>query len=557
MSPQGAWSPSGSGIGFGNDSGSADSETRSGISGVAGNTAARTGDAQTGLKPIFDADKVQKEVDAQAQITQTFGQQASSLVGEIAKEKIREANSLLEQAKQARADGQDELAQQFYGEAEQLNSDWGENGKLRIGLHTVIGGLTGGAAGAAGSLTGSLTAVEASKLLKENDITPENNPVLYNSLVALASTGAGAVVGGASGTGSAFNEVTNNYLTPKQEYAKDAEKTACKGKLGCLAAVELKYALISGQQETGRLIGIGGGIGLQSYKQAEAVVDMVANLPGTLKALKALVADPDFRSKVGESVVRDYQQRIDTLTRAYNDGGWDGSVTAGVEAGRLAVDVVGAATAVVGAGKVAATVAKTGTNVATQAITKTAVAIESATGGLSGFNQLLKNGGLFTSDGRPLMDFRSLTNAQKGIVGDMMGTQKVQQLLPGAQEIGRIPGIGQSGIDGLYKVNKPGVDYVVIEFKFGSSKQGMTLDGLQGSDGWLTGVNTNYNRILESVSGDRKVAGDIRSAMDAGRVEKWLVNTDQFGRVTVGVMGKDGKLIPNPVAASKIIGGAR
>ncbi|OQS25661.1 hypothetical protein B0T40_25025, partial [Chromobacterium haemolyticum] len=38
MSPQGAWSPSGSGIGFGNDSGSADSETRSGISGVAGNT---------------------------------------------------------------------------------------------------------------------------------------------------------------------------------------------------------------------------------------------------------------------------------------------------------------------------------------------------------------------------------------------------------------------------------------------------------------------------------------------------------------------------------------
>ena len=44
MNLQGMWSPSGSGIGFGNDSGSASSDTRSGISGIAGNSAARTGD---------------------------------------------------------------------------------------------------------------------------------------------------------------------------------------------------------------------------------------------------------------------------------------------------------------------------------------------------------------------------------------------------------------------------------------------------------------------------------------------------------------------------------
>ena len=128
----------------------------------------------------------------------------------------------------------------------------------------------------------------------------------------------------------------------------------------------------------------------------------------------------------------------------------------------------------------------------------------------------------------------------------------MQPLIPGAQEIGRSPGIGQSGIDGLYKVNKPGVDYVVIEYKFGASKQGMTLDGLQGSDSWLSGANTNYNRILESVGESNSLK--VRDALKDGRVEKWLVHTDPFGRVTVGVMGKDGKLIPNPEAASKLLG---
>ncbi|WP_145985807.1 hemagglutinin repeat-containing protein [Aquitalea magnusonii] len=218
MNLQGMWSPSGSGIGFGNDSGSAGSDTRSGISGIsgiagiAGNSAARTGDPQSGIQRIFDADKVQQDIDAQTLITQTFGQQASSAVGKYAETQIKQANALIEQAKQAHADGQEQQAQQLFAQAEQINQDWGEQGKLRIGLHTVIGGLTGGAAGAAGSLTGSLSAVEASRLLKENGITQENNPALYNTLVTLASSAAGGVVGGSAGAGAAFNEVTNNDL---------------------------------------------------------------------------------------------------------------------------------------------------------------------------------------------------------------------------------------------------------------------------------------------------------------------------------------------------------
>ncbi|XAQ44640.1 hemagglutinin repeat-containing protein [Ralstonia solanacearum] len=71
-------SPTGAGVG--QDSGSASSTTTSGISGIAGNTAVRTGDAETGIAKIFDADKVQKDINAQMQITLAFSQQAGQAV---------------------------------------------------------------------------------------------------------------------------------------------------------------------------------------------------------------------------------------------------------------------------------------------------------------------------------------------------------------------------------------------------------------------------------------------------------------------------------------------
>ena len=84
----------------------ANSTTTAGISGIAGNTAVRSTDAQSGIKPIFDAAKVQREVDAQTEITQYFGQQASKAVGDYAQgqrkvlqEQLR--NAITETEKQA------------------------------------------------------------------------------------------------------------------------------------------------------------------------------------------------------------------------------------------------------------------------------------------------------------------------------------------------------------------------------------------------------------------------------------------------------------------------
>ncbi len=86
--------PGGSSAGVGQDSGKAESMTLAAISGIAGNTQARTGDKETGIGRIFDAEKVQKEITAQGVITQSFGQQASQAVGDYVqaqKQTLREA----------------------------------------------------------------------------------------------------------------------------------------------------------------------------------------------------------------------------------------------------------------------------------------------------------------------------------------------------------------------------------------------------------------------------------------------------------------------------------
>ncbi|MFC7369822.1 hemagglutinin repeat-containing protein, partial [Vreelandella zhaodongensis] len=89
-----------SGIGTGRDDGDASSTTQSAISGLAGNQDARTGDADTGIAPIFDAESVRKDVEAQTTITQEFGSRASKLVGDTAQAKLEEAQLKRLQAQQ-------------------------------------------------------------------------------------------------------------------------------------------------------------------------------------------------------------------------------------------------------------------------------------------------------------------------------------------------------------------------------------------------------------------------------------------------------------------------
>jgi filamentous hemagglutinin len=84
VNPAGKLTPAGSSIGLGNDSDRDASTTQAAISAIAGNRDARTGDKETGIAQIFDAGTVQKDIDAQVQITQIFSAQAPRLVASYA-----------------------------------------------------------------------------------------------------------------------------------------------------------------------------------------------------------------------------------------------------------------------------------------------------------------------------------------------------------------------------------------------------------------------------------------------------------------------------------------
>ena len=81
--------PDGTSAGFGKG-GQGDSATRAAISGIAGDKSACTGDPQCGSEPIFDTDKLLKEVQAQVAIPQAFGHEGSKTVADYAARKLAE-----------------------------------------------------------------------------------------------------------------------------------------------------------------------------------------------------------------------------------------------------------------------------------------------------------------------------------------------------------------------------------------------------------------------------------------------------------------------------------
>jgi len=214
------YSPGG-GAGIGSAEGNASSTSSSGISGIAGNTAVRTGDAETGIQKIFDAERVRKEIDAQMAITAAFGQQATKAVGDYAQTKLNEAAALRDQANN---EPNEERKNALKAQATELEDNWGNSGILRLALHTVIGGLTGGSGGAAGAAAGTLTAPLVAQALADAGISGP----LAQTLTAIASTAVGAAAGGTAGGAAAGNEVVNNYLNhaeaTKREMLNDKKR---------------------------------------------------------------------------------------------------------------------------------------------------------------------------------------------------------------------------------------------------------------------------------------------------------------------------------------------
>ncbi len=205
-SPQLQTTPSHS-VGFGQTDGQASSTTVAAISGLAGNSAARTGDAATGIAPIFNKDEVRQEVNAQIGITQEAGKRMPKL---IADEMGQKSKALETQAK-TEADPDKQAA--LLAEA----ARYAEGGLYRIAVHTALGALGGGADGALGAAASSAAAPTLGDLQSQLQTALQGAGMSAEASqqVASLSTGAlaatlGGATGGAAGAATAFNADMNN-----------------------------------------------------------------------------------------------------------------------------------------------------------------------------------------------------------------------------------------------------------------------------------------------------------------------------------------------------------
>jgi filamentous hemagglutinin len=142
---QAAKTTPGGAAGAGHVSVSETSTTSSGISGIAGDTTARTGEASStaALVKDWNAQALLKDAQAQAQITLTFNQLAPSAAATYASNQVEKLN------KQAAEEKDHEKKEALLSEA----NKWDENGKYNIAMNIIIGAAGGGTTGAVTSAT--------------------------------------------------------------------------------------------------------------------------------------------------------------------------------------------------------------------------------------------------------------------------------------------------------------------------------------------------------------------------------------------------------------------
>ncbi|MDE3739084.1 DUF637 domain-containing protein [Pseudomonas resinovorans] len=232
---------------------------------------------------------------------------------------------------------------------------WVDGSPQKVAIHAIVGGLLSEATGG-DFKTGAIAAGANEALVVQLDALVKNDPNLLTMSSQLVGLVAAAAVDGdiEKGAWVAQNATQYNYLTHAQEAEKDHEMEGCKEDKLYRVEKATKWALIDAQQDLGIVVGVGGGIGLSAAETVEGVLELVQHLPETVKALKQLASSPEFRQQFTDSYVSDLEQRAARLTQAYNDAGWQGSVTAGVEGARFAVELVGVLTAVRGTAQVAA-----------------------------------------------------------------------------------------------------------------------------------------------------------------------------------------------------------
>ncbi|MGL5632255.1 MAG: hemagglutinin repeat-containing protein, partial [Azovibrio sp.] len=226
-STDGKLTPEGSGFGFGKESGEASSTTYAAISGIAGKEEARTGDKESGIEKIFDADEVERKLKAKVETTHMFGQLAPKAVAEFAQSQY---DQIVDQAK-ALAESDPEQSKALFAEA----ARWNEGGAYRVALHTALGGLAGGMEGALGAGATAQAADLLSQLqdnlassLKDAGMDGSLANAAGSLIAKITAAGLGNALGGTPGAGMGLNVEANNrqlHDSEKERIKKLSQET--------------------------------------------------------------------------------------------------------------------------------------------------------------------------------------------------------------------------------------------------------------------------------------------------------------------------------------------
>lgn len=159
-------------------------------------------------------------------------------------------------------------------------------------------------------------------------------------------------------------------------------------------------------------------------------------------------------------------------------------------------------------------------------------------------NMVRDAGAIDPATGKPKLDLQALTQpsvpgdyALKEATGDLFGSATMQNIFKDAQWVGGVK-LGDKGLDAVYKVSDPDVDYLFVEYKYNTSRQGTTADGLQASMSWVTGSSRIDNAV------GRELAPSVRASANSGRTETLLIQTLPDGRTNVKLLDVNGKSIP-------------
>ena len=590
--------PGGS-AGVGNDSGVQTSRTKAGISGMAGDTSVRTVDDSSAgaLVKTWDANALVGDVQAQAAITQEFGQRASYEVGNYADRKYNE----LKTSDPAEA------------------AKWAEGGEYRVATHAASGLLAGGVGGALGAGASAALMPRIGEAIEDMGL-----PAPVAQAVGAATAAAiGAAAGGGTGAASAYNvDVNNRQLHPTEEswlraHAKEFAKNEGISEQQALERLtqqalknvdylwraqladgddaSAKAFLTTAQQrftnelgESQQLFTTTGQQLLRpemfadstdpafykQFAQSGLSRDMNTGLlkelkdsgvdlkNGAVDLVKVIKENPDvvlsaaWNAVIGlpKSVVDSFKETGGAIGEgaavALNGNLTEklnaiyGSDVTGYQQALLAIRVTAAITG-------AASTAKAGTQLGEATATAVGKKLDEVLD-QKALHVLAQSGGVYDKSGNALLDLSKLSTEQKGVMGDLFGQNTVKQIVPDGQKIARVPGVGETGIDDLYKVSRPDVDFVNIEYKFvgdykkaGSSSLGSTLDGKQGSESWFLGSD----RLEKSVGVDQ--ARDVAASIKAGRTETWVVTTRPDGSTELQVL--DALAKPKAIDTSTIV----